>query len=277
MRRRSGSLAVLAVATSILATGCGGSGSFQVPPAATPTVKPPAHAVVDAREWGTRDVAIARVGDTATVQVVGGQGQGVSDLALRIDGRRATTCGSGCYRGRAARTSVVVSAGARSWRFDIQPTAPSGASLVTAMMRAYARVHTVRKEERLASSPTNALETSFVFVAPDRLRYAISGGSQAIVVGATRWDRPMSSGAWTRSGQDRVDVMQLPWARAYDARIVAKNTVTFFEPIARAWFRVVVDPKTSLPQTVRMTGVSHFMTDRYSGYNEPAVIRQPVP
>jgi hypothetical protein len=273
--RRSGARALLAAATATLAAGCGGSGSFHVPAAAEPAVRPPAHAVLDAREWGTRDIAIARVGNTATVQVVDAQGRGVSGLAVRVDGRRAAPCGSGCYRARAAGRSVVVRVGSRSWRFDIQADAASGARIVASMMRAYARLHSARKEERLASSPTNAIETSFLFVAPDRLRYSIRDGSQAIVVGATRWDRPDGSGRWVRSAQDAVLVMRLPWARAYDARVVAAHTVTFFDPSAQAWFRVVFDPKTSLPRTVQMTGVSHFMTDRYSHYDAPAAIRPP--
>jgi hypothetical protein len=231
---------------------------------------------VDAREWGTRDIGIARADSTATIQVVDSQGRGVSGLALRIDGRPGAPCGSGCYRARVGKgRTVVVSVGSRSWRFDVLPGSPSGARLVASMMRAYARLHSVRKDERLASSPTNALQTAFLFVAPDRLRYSIRGGSQAIVIGSSRWDRPQSSGRWTRSEQDRLTVMRLPWERAYDARIVGANTVTFFDPSVRAWFRVVVDPKTSLPRTVHMTGISHFMTDRYSRYDQPVAIRPP--
>jgi hypothetical protein len=166
--------------------------------------------------------------------------------------------------------------GGHSWSFDVPATAPAARSMLTAAMRAYAALHTVALNESLASAPTGGIDTSFVFVAPDRLQYAIHGGSQAIVIGTRRWDRPAATAPWTASPQDRTHVMTLLWDRSVDAHLVAPNTVTFFDTRTHAWFRVLVDPKTSLPKTVHMTGISHFMVDRYSHFNAPVTIKPPA-
>lgn len=267
--------AVLAAAALALA-GCGG-GSGGVPlHIAAEVVTPPRGAVVDAREWGSRDVGLARKGDAATVSVVGPQGHGVSGLAVRIDGRRAAPCGAGCYRAPAAAGPVVVRIGAHSWRFAIPASAPSGTALVAAATRAYARLKTVSLWQSLASGPTDPVVARFLFVAPDRLRYSIVGGSQAVVIGTRRWDRPSATGAWKRSPQDRVNVMHVPWGNPIDARVVAPRTVTFFDLSTRAWFRVVLDSASKLPTTVGMTGISHFMVDRFSGFDAPARIDPPT-
>jgi hypothetical protein len=37
----------------------------------------------------------------------------------------------------------------------------------------------------------------------------------------------------------------------------------------------VLEPASGLPATERMTGISHFMLNHYSGYNAPAKIGPP--
>lgn len=265
----------LLVAVAALAAGCGSSSTPPLPQIQPAVVTPPAGAVVDAVEWGTRDLAIARTPGTATVQVVDGQGHGVDGLRVTIDGRASAGCGTGCYRAKAGAGAVAVGIGARTWHFDVPASAPAARGRVAAAMRAYSRLHSVALDESLASGPTGGIRTSFVFAAPDRLSYAIRGGSQAIVIGSRRWDRPSADAPWTSSAQQRILVMHLAWDRAIDAHLVGPNTITFFDPRAHAWFRVVVDPRTSLPRTVHMTGIAHFMVDRYSRWNVPATIVPP--
>jgi hypothetical protein len=276
MRSRE-ALACLLVAAALLCAGCGGSSGIDTSSIrAIQPPQPPRGAVVDARQWGSRDVGVARVGDTVTVHVVSPQGNGVDGLRVRVDGRPATACGRGCYRTQAGLGPARVSVGPRTFRFTISPNAPSGARVVANAMRAYARLRTSTLNEHLTSGPTGGIDTTFEFAAPDRLRYAIRGGPQAVVIGPRRWDRPSSVEPWVTSPQDRVRVMHLPWEQSYDAHVVAPNTVTFFDPHVRAWFRLVVDPRTSLPRTVHMTGISHFMTDRYSRFDAPSTIAPPT-
>ena len=265
-----------AAATAVLALAAAGCGGTQGLPVVAPAVVvPPVPAVVDAREWGTRDVALARTPGRATVSVVDDQGHGVDGLAVRINGSQAAACRNGCYRGPAAAGPVLVQIGGRSWRFTIPASAPSGRALLRRAITAYAGLRTAALHQQLSSGPEAPLVTDFVFVAPNRLRYAIHGGSQAVVIGSSRWDRPSSTGTWQRSPQDPVRVMRLPWERAIDVRLVAPRTITFFDLATHAWFRVVLEPASGLPATERMTGISHFMLNHYSGYNAPAQVGPP--
>lgn len=275
--RLAASSAAVAAGTLLLA-GCGGSGSGSLPlPTIAPaSVSPPAGAVVDARQWGARDLALARNGDTATVTVIDDEGHGVDGLSLRIDGRAAPSCGSGCYRGHAQGPTAVVSSSTATWRFSLPKTAPSARPLIAKAQRSYSKLRSVRLRQRLASGPGNAIETHFLFVAPDRLRYSISGGTESIVIGDRRWDRSSPKAPWAGSPQTPVRVMHLPWDRITDAHVIAPNTITFFDLNAHAWFRVSLDPRTALPSTERMTGIAHFMLNRYSGYNAPAAIDAPA-
>jgi hypothetical protein len=270
-------LAVLGSATALAGCGGGGGSSFPSIGAAKQLgLTPPPGTVVDAREWGSRDLAIARKGPVTTVQVVGPQGGAVNGLHVSLNGRAARVCGPGCYRATTGTGPVTVRSGGRTWRFDLPATAPSGAARVAAAQRAYAKLKTVSLWQKLGSSPTVFSVARFLFVAPDRLRYEIQGGSQAIVVGGRRWDRVTAADTWTESSQTRVDVMHVPWRSATRAHVVAPGVVTFYDPGTRAWFRVTLQPGTSLPTTVLMTGVSHFMIDRFSGFDAPATIVPPT-
>lgn len=276
--RRSLAAPALLASLALLAAGCGGgSGSLPLPQVAPAVVAPPAaDAIVDARQWGTRDLAVARRNGTVTVSVVGAEGSGVSGLTVRVGGRRAKACGSGCYRAPAPPGPLTVAGGGRTWRFALPAAAPSAKRLVASAEKAYARLRSVSLVQRIGSGRGAPLVTRFVFVAPDRLRYASESGPQGVVIGTRRWDRSTPSEPWQRSPQDRVHVMHVPWRTATAAHLVAPNTVTFFDTGTRAWFRVVLDPATSLPLTVRMTGISHFMLDRFSGFDEPAEVAAPT-
>jgi hypothetical protein len=278
MRSRDAALLAALAALAVVLAGCGGGGSsFPSIGAATQLgLTPPPGTVVDAREWGSRDLAIARKGPVTTIQVVGPQGGAVNGLRVVLNGRRARVCGRGCYRATTGTGPVTVRIGSRTWRFDLPASAPSGAARIAAAQRAYARLKTVSLWQKLGSSPTVFSVARFVFVAPDKLRYSIEGGSQAVIVGNRRWDRVSESDTWTASPQDRIKAMHVPWRRAIDAHLVAPDVVTFYDPGTRAWFRVTLQHATSLPTTVLMTGVSHFMVDRFSAFDAPATIVPPT-
>jgi hypothetical protein len=53
--------------------------------------------------------------------------------------------------------------------------------------------------------------------------------------------------------------------------------VSFLKPIGPAWFTLVLDRRTMLPRTLRMTAAAHFMHHRYSGFNAATKIRPPAP
>src|SRR5205807_6892056 len=88
---------------------------------------PPRNAVVDARELGALALAVARTPGEATVTILGPDGTGVDGRRVTVDGATAEPCGSGCYRGPAARGTLRVAVNGRTATFDL-PTRARPAS-----------------------------------------------------------------------------------------------------------------------------------------------------
>ncbi|HEY2327852.1 MAG TPA: copper resistance protein CopC [Gaiellaceae bacterium] len=232
---------------------------------------PPRAGVVDAQELGDLAVAIARTPGRAVITLLGPDGGGANGRAVSIDGSRAAACGSGCYEGAAHAGAVLVRVGARSVRFTISATAPSASALLTRVTTDYRAQRSTSFDESLSSGLGTTLTTRFVLVAPDSLSYAIRDGSQAIVIGAHRWDRESSRGRWIKSTQTPLDVMHPYWGLVTNVHLVAPNTVTFLDRSIPAWFRVTLGGAPLLPRLTHMTAAAHFMVDRYVGYgNSPA-------
>ena len=241
--------------------------------AAQPPRLPNRDAVVDARELGDLGVGIARVPGSATVTLLGPDGTGVDGRTVLVDGTPTAACGSGCYRGPAGTGALRVTVDGRTLRFDVPERAPDATALVRSMTKRYRRSSSIVFDETLRSSPTNHITTRFVAVAPNRLRYDIRGGSSAIVIGATRWDRDMTKAPWVRSAQTPLDATAPYWSNPTNAHLVAPNVVTFLDRRIPAWFRVTV--VAGRPSVSHMTAAAHFMTDRYVGFDTDVAVSPP--
>ena len=239
-----------------------------------PPALPPRDAVVDARELGSDAVAVAREPARTTVTVIGPDGTGLDGRDVTVDGVPATSCGSGCYRAAThGGADVRVSVDGRALTFAVSATAPDAAALLERVTRAYRDAHTIVFDETLASTPTNATTTRFTVVAPNRLSYRTQGGPSAVVIGARRWDRSSDSAPWVPSGQTPLDVTHPYWTSPTNAHLVAPNTITFLDRGIPAWFRVTL--RDGRPSVQHMTAASHFMTDRYAGFDVPAAVSPP--
>jgi hypothetical protein len=247
--------------------------------------------VVLARESGRLAVVLSarregqgRLGLTATV--IGPSGSGASGLRVAFGGggRRvaARACGSGCYSGSLGGSPqrVTVRVGGASVAFAFPARAPAANELVRRVARSLRSARSLVIDERLASSPKVGIVARFEVAAPDRLRYQIAGGSDAIVIGAHRWDRATPRERWVPSQQTPLSLPAVPWGGSpQDARVVGQTQrlwiVTLLDPQIPAWFELRVDKRTLRPAQVRMIAAAHFMRDRYSRYDEPLAIRPP--
>jgi len=251
-----------------------GAGPFPAPP------RPPADAVLAAREAGAFGVAVAAERTRVTVYVLAPSGGGQSGLELSIDGTRARPCGSGCYR-VAAPPAPVVRVRADGVRADIAvpSRAPAAPGLLRRARARYRALSGVAYVERLASDPTHELETRWRLERPDRIEYAIAGGPAAVVIGARRWDRSTPKGRWQESAQTPLPQPATIWTSAASAHVLARTrrtiTVSFVDPTIPAFFTVTFDRRTLLPRLLQMTASAHFMTDRYTSFNGPRAIRPP--
>jgi len=269
--------------------------------------RPPDAPLVLAQEAGDLAVGLAlrpaRSKIVATATAIGQDGLGAAGLNISFDldtsaGARsaaAVPCGDGCYRaalplnGRPrALVATLERPGepAQRLRFEL-PAAwppPDATALVRHATAVFRSLHSVVIHERLASSPTAALTTTWRLEAPDRLGYQIKDGSQAIVVGERRWDRTSASAKWQESSTTTLPQPTPAWVAApAQAALVGSGTVagrpawfvSFLEPSVPAWFRLAIDKQTLRTLELRMVAPAHFMHHRYSGFNSGPAITPP--
>jgi hypothetical protein len=67
--------------------------------------------------------------------------------------------------------------------------------------------------------------------------------------------------------------MQPYWGKPTNVHLVAPNVLTFLDRRVPAWFRLTLSG--ARPARMQMTAAGHFMVDRYSGFDVPAVVSPP--
>ena len=308
LRNVSAELAVLAMvvgAVAVLTTLRPGrdASAEPLPMAAAevaPAPAPPLGSVSFARQSRELAVALAvRPGRPLRLvaTILGQSGRGVDGLKVELlaanAGRRASapaqSCGHGCYAAslgvpqpRAFEVEIAGAGRLRSVAFPVTGAwpPPSGTAFLRRATRAFRALNSVVYLEHLASRPGEALETTWKLVAPDRIEYAIRGGAGGIVIGGTRWDRPVPGAEWQRSETTPLEQPFPPWGtRVADARLLreagGRFTLSWLDPDVPAWFTATFDRRTALPSELRMTAAAHFMRHRYVAYNRSITIEPP--
>ena len=308
LRNVSTELAVLALligAVAVLtALRPGRDAVAKLPPAASaeigPVPTPPRGSVTFARQSRELAVALAvrpgrRLRLVATI--IGQSGRGVDRLNVQLlaanPGHSASalgrTCGHGCYTaslGVSQPTMFEVDvAGAgrpRSVGFPVAGVWPPrpGTAFLRRTTRAFRGLSSVVYLEHLASRPGDAIDTTWKLLAPDRVEYEIRGGAGGIVIGGTRWDRPVPGAEWQRSETTPLKQPFPPWGtRMAEVRVLRNTgtrvTLSWLDPQVPAWFTGTFDRRTALPRELRMTAAGHFMRHRYVAFNRSIKIEPP--
>jgi copper transport protein len=272
-------LVVVVAAVGFLTDSRPGRGVAAAPSVAGKPPLPPPDALVLAREDGPWAVAVALRGGEATVTVIGQGGNGVDGIDAAIGGRRAGSCGPGCYRAAVAPSRLLVVRLERSRVvFPIPRDTPPASALARRATRAFRSLRSVEFTERLASGAGAELTTRWTEQAPNRLAYRIEGGPDAIVIGARRWDR-LPGKAWQESMSQALPFPAPPWTHVSNARLVAQTprtqTIAFLDRSMPAWFEVTVDRRSARPLETRMTATAHFMHQAYGAFDSAAPVRPP--
>ena len=119
--------------------------------------------------------------------------------------------------------------------------------------------------------------------APNSLSYDIRDGSQAVVIGARRWDRDPGK-RWVESPQVPLRQPTPTWGAApKQAALLGSGTVagrpvwriSFVDPTVPAWYTASIDKQTYRTLALEMTAAAHFMRHAYSGFDEPVSIAPP--
>ncbi len=251
-------------------------------------------------------VALRPIGSklALTATVIGGDGLGAAGVGVHFtlattagtSAAQAAECGDGCHRALLAPLGQP-----RTLELDLQqpgkatqhlrfalpaPWPPrSATALARRATHVFRRLHTLVIHERLASSPTNFVVTTWRLEAPDRLSYVIRGGSQAVVVGARRWDRADAGARWQESSSSVLSQPTPPWITApAHAALLGSGTIagrrvwliSFLEPSTPAWFKLAIDKQTLQTLELRMVAPAHFMHHLYSGFNSGFTINPPT-
>ena len=260
---------------------------------------PPNGAIVLAREAGSDALGFALLPDRSRslvrVSVINGAGSGAAGLRVSVafGARRPLTlsaCGAGCYQRTVTpvptrAVSIRLNATAYTLELPAAREPPDGSAVVTNAARVWRGLTSLVWHERLASSATNVLETTYEAVAPDELSYTIAGQSAAVIIGETRWDRPSPTGGWVRSSQIPPVHVPVPfWYGVTDARVLASGhvgpravwSVSFFDPTTPAWFTAEIDKQNGRTLELTMIAAGHFMHHRYLSFNTPIHLRPPT-
>jgi len=300
-------LAVAAVALALALR----SGTKQPPLPFMPAIlggQPPGAVVLAAED---RDLALALAVKplppglllVATVLDRDGGGAEHRDVTFRVatrsGGPAATAtgrpCTPGCYEATvpasAAPAQVAVSvsgedAAPAPIRFALPavwPPRPASA-LVRKAEATYRRLTTVVTHERLGSSPTDVIHTTYWAKRPDRLHLKIRGGTESVIIGGVRWDRQPGR-SWIRSELTPLQTVRPFWTPQIEdafllgsAAVGGRQTwvVSFANPQTPAYFTAWIDKRTFRTLQLHMTAAAHFMVHRYGSFDRPLRIVPPA-
>jgi hypothetical protein len=247
------------------------------------------RALMLAREAETLLMGVAaRPGGPVDVGVLDGEHElDRARLSFRVGNAEvgARPCGYGCSRlqapvldGKPQTVSVVVD-GERTLRVALPARLPpSGSSLFRRAERSMRSLSSYAYRERLSSGVGMAVTSDFAARAPDRLRLRTSSGSQAVIIGKTRWDR--LGARWERSPFPGLSTRTFMWDGAHNVRVVgsaaggARVLSAFDSEPVPAWFRLTVAPDGRVHEA-EMIAPSHFMVQGFSRFNDPIRIEPP--
>lgn len=249
--------------------------------------------------FAARPAGAGRIEVTATVVDQNGNGANGLDVSARLRSEgtasaRAVSCGPGCYRaalaveGRPRAAALTIrrpdgrSATSR-FSFPSRWPPPSATRIARRATQVFRTLRTVTIDEQLSSGGAHTTRTTWRLEAPNRLTYAILGGSRAVVIGDRRWDRDPGK-RWVESPQVPLRQPTPTWGAApKQAALLGSGTVagrpvwriSFVDPTVPAWYTASIDKQTYRTLALEMTAAAHFMRHAYSGFDEPVSIVPP--
>jgi copper transport protein len=218
-----------------------------------------------------------------------------ADVTVRLAGRVYPTrrCGPTCrtvnlrLQGGDSLSVDVSGAGGGTAPFTLPSLpAPDGRALFD---RLQARMHALSGyalDETLEPAK-EPLRTAYAFQAPNRMRFEVSTGYQAVYIGTTKYSRDSSQARWQVERAPAVTVPEFVWD---GAGIVAPRLLTppgadrgqnqvlsFFEMFGEipTWFQLSVDSQ-GLVNGVAMRAQGHFMEHHYFDFDSPPPILPPL-
>ena len=210
------------------------------------------------------------------------------------------SCGKGCFAGD-GRISAR-----GTWTFDFLMTSnrgpvrystklpvptPDGKELLSRALRAMGQLDTARVDELLREEEGGdiALVSHYQFERPDRMQWAVEGGTTRIGIGTQGYIRQADGGGWKAYDWSAGGFR---WPDAFYDSFFAERTavraigegkvdgrsvsfVTFVQPSYPAWYRLAIDQENSRIIQLEMRAERHVMNHTYTAFNGPVRIRAP--
>jgi uncharacterized membrane protein len=242
--------------------------------------------------WVRRDGA----GLVGTVRLYGLDDRPVRD-AFTVLGGHQSSCGRGCARFRLALAPPMLRVSVRQkgrtyvarlpvrWREGEERRSRALLERAQETMRA---LESVREAERVSSVPGLHAITDYRLKAPDRMAYRTNGQVQSIVVGATQWTRGQPTVPWQKGefggGLPFRTRTWFTWTTyARHVYLLAERTqggrrvavVGLMDPGTPAWWRLTIDRRTNRVVEDRLVTYGHFMTQRFTAFDQPLRIDSP--
>jgi putative copper export protein len=208
----------------------------------------------------------------------------------------ASPCGPGCYRAtspNAGRLGPILLRVERpgggtpttlTFRPPARLPAPGAAAIVRRAATKINHLRTLVIHSRLASDADHEVTTTYDEVAPNRLAYRNSDGSESIIIGDHRWDRLAPRMRWRESPQQAVREPIPFWpphvTDAHVLRVVHVHgapvwVVSFLDPVTPAWFTLWVDRRTYQTYRLQMIATAHFMHNTNGRFDAPIAVERP--
>jgi len=180
---------------------------------------------------------------------------------------------------------LTVTLDGRPYRFPLPAGTADGGAIARRAAETWRALKTLVWRERLAGSPADVVHATYRAVAPDELAYEIAGGSQAVIIGSTRWDRPTPQGRWQASEQRPKLTQPVPfWDTSLNAHVIGAGRfrgrpawrVSFFDPATPAWFTAWIGRSDYRTLELDMVAAAHFMHHVYGPFNAPIHLVPPA-
>lgn len=245
---------------------------------------------------------------TVLAQVLGAApGDAIRDMQLVAtgpDGAEVRTalddCGEDCWSGDAVlqpRGQWELEVTGRSNRGPLRAAietslpAPDGQPAFDRLITAMSSLESAVVDEELRNSLEEpVIGSEYRFVAPDRMRWDVAGGSSRVAIGDTGYLRPDAQTPWDRYPWPGdgfgwpgdfyrgffTDVQAVRVVDT-DARVAGRpaTELAFVQPTYPAWYRAWVDLETSRLLRLEMRADRHVMDQAYGPYDVPLEVDAP--
>jgi copper transport protein len=261
----------------------------------------PARGELAVAEQGGSDVVAAWVrregaGLVGTVRLYGLDDRPAQD-PFSVLGGHQSSCGRGCARFRLAPAPPTLRVSVRQkgrtyvaripvrWR---EGEERRGRALLKRAQETMRTLESVREAERVSSVPGLYAVTDYRLKAPDRMAYRTNGQVQSVVVGAAQWTRGQPGVPWKKGefggGLPFRTRSWFTWTTyARHVYLLAERTqggrrvavVGLMDPGTPAWWRLTIDRRTHRVVEDRLVTYGHFMTQRFTAFDQPLRIEPP--